>query len=1128
MRRSRAENKAYFYPNAVQASWGALLARILSRKGASKLSVAIFDSFGECEYFYSRLKYFLELGGGEFRLKVLPPLFDSSGDAAAFDALCERAGTLNAISESTGFPVPTVVLTTPEAFFDSAQAPHSSERLELRAGSNYSFDALRQKLLDFGYYNEVLCESPGQFAARGGIIDVYPVAASAPVRLDFFGELLESVRIFNPDTQLGESPLNSVRIDSVPNASSGMSSTAFDYLPQSPADWIFLEPDKLCAKFSELFSHSADGSFSKKSFCRVFRRDGDSFFGVSSLELPGDVFERAKFLKFDSADLSPYVYSDLARGIGSVRFEAENAGREKFIAKLSEWSKEGLDVFIAADNSADEELARKLYASAGRKFSAKFVKSGFGDGFMLPDFSQWRPPWQILSSDAKGAVFVSSRDIFGRGAKAELEPRRRMFSHRAQVDQLLDFSELGEGDYVVHLGHGVCRYHGLVEMDMNGAPQELIKLEFEDGAMLYLPLHKAHLLSRYIGLDKRQPKLAKLDSKSWTKVKLAAEHAALDYAAELLELQSRRATAEGCAFPPDDDWQRSFDSTFPYKETPDQLRAIDEVKSDMQSPRPMDRLLCADVGFGKTEVALRAAFKCALAGKQAAVLCPTTILCQQHFRNFRERMGTYPVVVEMLSRFRTKAECAKIKKELAEGRIDIIIATHALLADDVAFKDLALLVIDEEHRFGVKHKEKIKAMREGVDVLSMSATPIPRTLYFAMMGARSMSVIETPPKNRFPVETFVKEYSDETVKAAIEREISRGGQVFYLHNRVGTIDAAAKKLEEMFPNLRIGVGHGRMGESALERLMLDFVDGKYDVLVCTTIIESGLDIPNCNTIIIEGADKFGLAQLYQLRGRVGRFTRRAYAWLLLHRHAALVESARKRLGAIRQYNKPGAGFRIATRDLQLRGCGNLLGARQSGHIAGVGFDLYCALLKRSIALLKGEKCVGTGRANLALDFIRLGEGEKFEANLSNAENYFQEILMREIKNSAAEISKAYIPRSYIPQTQLRIDIYRRISLSASLPELEKLKLEVRDRFGKIPPCAELLFRVARVRVCAEIVGFDVLETSGDILKLGKIRAGKTEFFKLNGHFPRLTNSKAVAKLGEIENFLTNVLPGLLK
>ena len=576
-------------------------------------------------------------------------------------------------------------------------------------------------------------------------------------------------------------------------------------------------------------------------------------------------------------------------------------------------------------------------------------------------------------------------------------------------------------------------------------------------------------------MDKRHPKLSKLDSKGWAKTKSAAELATLDYAAELLEMESKREVSEGFAFAPDDDWQREFDDSFQYVETPDQIRAINEIKSDMESNRPMERLLCADVGFGKTEVAMRAAFKAAMSGKQTAVLCPTTILAQQHFRTFRERMAGYPIVIEMLSRFRTAGESAEIRRQLEQGKIDILIGTHAILSDKVHFSDLGLLVIDEEHRFGVRHKEKIKKLKSSVDVLSMSATPIPRTLYFAMMGAKKISLMETPPKNR----------------------------------------------------LRIAVGHGRMDEARLEKLMAEFVDGKFDILVCTTIIESGLDIPNCNTIIIEGADRFGLAQLYQLRGRVGRFTRRAYAWLFLHRHAALVESARKRLGAIRQYNKPGAGFRIATRDLQLRGCGNLLGAKQSGHIAGVGFDLYCALLKRSISLLKGEDASKVIYSKVAPDFVELGDSDKMRTDVSQAENYYQEIRMREAAAGSTKTLRAFISSEYIPQAQLRIDTYRKIAMADSEKELDRLEAETSDRFGKIPAEALTCCMLARRRILAQLSGIVSVETEGDVLKLRLYGAG-TNYFRINGHFPRLTKRDSLAKLSEIENFLRNVLPSLRK
>ena len=481
----------------------------------------------------------------------------------------------------------------------------------------------------------------------------------------------------------------------------------------------------------------------------------------------------------------------------------------------------------------------------------------------------------------------------------------------------------------------------------------------------------------------------------------------------------------------------------------------------------------------------------------------------------------------MLSRFRTKRESENIKRQLAEGRIDIVIGTHALLSDGVAFKDIGLLVVDEEHRFGVKHKERIKKMKEGIDVLSMSATPIPRTLYFAMMGARSISLMETPPKNRFPVETVVREYSDAAVREAVGRELARGGQVFYLHNRVATIESAAAKLRQMFPEARIAVGHGQMPESRLERLMAKFVDGEFDILVCTTIIESGLDIPNCNTIVIDSADKFGLAQLYQLRGRVGRFTRRAYAWLLLHKYAGLVESARKRLGAIRQYNKPGAGFRIATRDLQLRGCGNLLGAKQSGHIAGVGFDLYCALLKRSISLLKGEDASKVIYSKVAPDFVELGDSDKMRTDVSQAENYYQEIRMREAAAGSTKTLRAFISSEYIPQAQLRIDTYRKIAMADSEKELDRLEAETSDRFGKIPAEALTCFKLARIRILAQLSGIVSVETEGDVLKLRLYGAG-TNYFRINGHFPRLTKRDSLAKLSEIENFLRNVLPSLRK
>lgn len=1151
-----SESRRVFYPDVPQRAWAcaaaAEIARQMGTSGGGRLFAVCMESFSDCEYFHSKLRAFFDFFGFGAALKILPPI-PPSGDSKYFDMVCERVGTLNDICrlrDALGLPRPDfapagpnasgglggcrprenfVLLCTPSALADKMRGEKIFGGFEVWRGMKTSIDALREKLASMGYYNEALCEAPGQFSVRGGIVDVYPAAADRPVRLDFFGDEIESIRTFNPDTQLGDGRAERVRVDAVPGDISGADGggrpfCALDLMEGIASEWIFFEPRQVLLKNSELFS-VCEGSQAAPSFAGIFGRRENSFCGISTLALGGELFDGAELSPFSAEDLPAPEGCFTGAEIGEARFAGEREERLKFAGHVASLAAGGMEVFVSTEGDSDESMVRELFAKIGFDASKfRFARGNFGDGFAVSNFGGAVSP--KLSAGARGAVFVSAGRLIGRGTRPQLEPRRKMFSRRAQVDQALDFSELGEGDYVVHYSHGICRYHGVVGLDTNGAKQEFLKLEFEDGAYLYLPLHESHLLGRYIGLDRRVPKLSKLDGKSWTKVRTAAEHAALDYAAELLETQSKREISQGFAFPPDDDWQRAFDGAFAYVETPDQLRAIEEVKADMQKPSPMDRLLCADVGFGKTEVAMRAVFKAAMGGKQSAVLCPTTVLCQQHFRTFRERFAGFPIVVEMLSRFRSAREAAQIKEQLAAGKIDVIIGTHALLSSDVEFRDLGLLVIDEEHRFGVRHKERIKKIRQSVDVLSMSATPIPRTLYFAMMGARKISVMETPPKDRFPVETFVREYSDDVVRSAISAEIARGGQVFYLHNRVATIDAAAERLKRMFPDLRIGVGHGRMDEFRLERLMADFVEGKYDVLVCTTIIESGLDIPNCNTIIIEGADKFGLAQLYQLRGRVGRFTRRAYAWLLLHRHAALVESARKRLGAIRQYNKPGAGFRIAARDLQLRGCGNLLGARQSGHVAGVGFDLYCSLLKKSIALLKGERKAYWVRAKVSLPFIVMGEGGKSDNSLSNAETLYQEMKMKESIADNAEVAKAYIPKEYIPQTSLRVDLHRRLSQAESVAEVEDAYAQSVDRFGPVPEPAKILFLLARIRILAESNRIVSVETEASALKLGENSGGGIRYLRINGRFPRLRSKSATGRLEEIENFLRHTLPSL--
>jgi transcription-repair coupling factor (superfamily II helicase) len=761
-----------------------------------------------------------------------------------------------------------------------------------------------------------------------------------------------------------------------------------------------------------------------------------------------------------------------------------------------------------------------------------------------------------IPHSTKGLVLVTETELFGRQRPRRpgvTSAQRRLTARRAQVDQLLDFSELVEGDYVVHLQHGIAHYRGLARVEHADGVNEVISLEFDDGVTLHVPLQESHLISRYVGLGKTRPQLGRVGSGRWEKTRRAAELATIDLAAELLRVQAAREARPGHAFEPDNTWQKEFEASFPFTETRDQLRAIAETKADMERPRPMDRLICGDVGFGKTEVAIRAAFKAVQSGRQAALLVPTTVLAQQHLNTFRERMAGYPVNIEMVSRFRTRAEQNKIIAATAAGQVDILIGTHRLLQKDIAFRELGLVIIDEEQRFGVKHKETLKAMRATVDVLSMSATPIPRTLYMAMTGARDMSVIETAPVNRHPVQTIVKTYDEKIVSEAIRHEIRRGGQVFYLHNRVQTIDLVAARLRELLPDLDIGVGHGQMGEKDLERVMTDFVAGKYHVLVCTTIIESGLDIPNCNTIIIEGADRFGLSQLYQLRGRVGRFKHQAYAYLLLHRHTQLVEITRQRLNALRAHNQLGAGFRIAMRDLELRGAGNLLGPQQSGHIAGVGFELYCQLLRQSVARLKGEKQAAAIRATVKLDFVYVGEAEEgfsildsrfsigelplpsasgAAAPQSRIENRKSKIppssyaAIKAAEDAASDIVplapiQARIPISYIAETRLRIDLYRRLALTDSPAALKEIENDLRDRFGPIPGEVRALLLVTEIRIRAEQKNILSVETENTRLKCLRNTGKRDDFIMHGARFPRLSAPKPLSRLREIITLLNN-------
>jgi transcription-repair coupling factor (superfamily II helicase) len=598
---------------------------------------------------------------------------------------------------------------------------------------------------------------------------------------------------------------------------------------------------------------------------------------------------------------------------------------------------------------------------------------------------------------------------------------------------------MSPGDYVVHIEHGIGLFHGLLELTLDGVKREYLEVEYDGGDRLYVPIHQADRLSRYVGTSDRPPGLHRLGTAHWAQVKDRAKRAVEDIARDLLELYAAREVIPGYAFSPDHPWQAELEASFPYIETEDQLRAVEEIKVDMEQAKPMDRLVCGDVGYGKTEVALRAAFKAVMDHKQVAVLVPTTVLAQQHYMTFQERLKPFPVEVEMLSRFRSRGEQQEILNRLKAGLTDIVIGTHRLIQKDVAFKDLGLLVIDEEQRFGVTHKEKLKQMRTEVDVLTLTATPIPRTLYMSLTGVRDMSTIDTPPEERLPVKTHVGEYDETLIRKTILRELDRGGQVYFVHNRVQSIHLVARRLERLVPEATLAIGHGQMPEAELEQVMLDFAAGRTDILVCTSIIESGLDIPNVNTLIVNRADQFGLADLYQLRGRVGRSARRAYAYFLYDHPLRLTESARQRLQTILEASELGAGFSIAMRDLEIRGAGDLLGTRQHGHIAAVGFDLYCRLLAQAVRELREEP-----------------EGEIPSAWLDPL---------------APSVSidlplPAFIPDVYMSDSSLRLRLYRRMAGLASMDEIEDMERELTDRFGTLPGAVANLLYQLRLKVLA--------------------------------------------------------------
>ncbi len=1067
-----------------------------------------------------------------WQVRVFPEsLADSRDLREAFAASSDRLAVLSLLRATRAHataPDTLVVLTTPAALLQPvpALAEFSTRELTLVCGQALSFPGLLTQLQQLDYDSEAVCEAPGHYAVRGGLIDVYPVTANQPYRLDFFGDVLEEIREFDPVTQRSGANVARLTLAASPRVALAPSTTGLaDYL-SAGTHLAAVEPASLDEEFSAFARAGADGVAPLLARCAAV-------FGVSDLDeasalLPPGATETT----WDTESLAHHRSYPDDTLVAQERLQVEEEARHAFLRQVAGWRQAGYAVDLVAAKEGEEQRIREILAAdpALRPIRPRFLRGALNEGFRISFGPADRPrpalDWPALPRGAAGLVVVTETEIFGRQRPRRPLLNLRASAQRAQIDQLLDFSELVEGDFVVHLQHGIALYRGLTQLDTAQGLREVISLEFDDHVTLHVPLTESHLISRYVGLSKTRPQLGRIGSGRWEKARKAAERATVDLAADLLRIHAAREAQPGHAFPPDTTWQKEFEASFPFTETRDQLRAIDEAKADMERVRPMDRLICGDVGFGKTEVAIRAAFKAVQGGRQVAVLVPTTVLAQQHVNTFRERLAGYPVAVEMLSRFRTPAERAKILTATAAGQVDILIGTHRLLQADVRFRELGLVVIDEEQRFGVKHKERFKALRATVDVLAMSATPIPRTLYLALTGARDLSVIETAPTNRHPIQTIVKTYDEQIVLDAIHHEIRRGGQVFYLHNRVQTIDLVAAQLRQLLPDLTVGVGHGQMAAAELERVMTEFVAGRYQVLVCTTIIESGLDIPNCNTIIIEGADRFGLSQLYQLRGRVGRFKHQAYAYLLLHRHTRLLDIARQRLSALRQHNQLGAGFRIAMRDLELRGAGNLLGAEQSGHIVGVGFELYCQLLRQSVARLKGEKTAAAIRASVKLDFVFVGDGTGRPGATARGRHEDGYTALKDAENQAgaAPLSAitARLPTSYLAETRLRIDFYRKLALADTLPALKQIESDLRDRFGKFGEDVKALLLVTEIRIRAEQKGIVSVETEASRLKCLRSSGRHDDWVQVGTRFPRLTAPRPLLRLREIVSFLNNL------
>ena len=1034
--------------------------------GLNSSVLYIAESKEEAAYLLNDLQSLLSEGAVHFFPDSFkrPAYFD---DLQATQVL-QRSEVVNKISDKPDPKqediTPSVIVTYPEALFEKVVAPEvlAQSRIRIAKEEKLDVDFAIQVLVEYGFKRADFVYEPGQFSIRGGIVDLFSFGNELPYRIELFDDEVESIRTFDPLTQLSKQQLGFVNI--VPNLNTRFGQdqkvSLFQVLPAKTVLWIkdfqfLLDRLQYCFEKAEQFAGQVT-ALDREELREIFR---DRAF-LYPHEVIEDVTGHAIVFTEKQQKLTPLI----SHQPPVLKFQAKpqpsfNKNFDLLIRHLHDNQASGYESFIFSDNT--KQLAR--LQSIFKELKAKV---------------QWHPVEQALSAgfidEELKLICLTDHQIFQRFHQYKL---RTGFSKEQALNVRL-LRELRPGDFVTHIDHGVGKYSGLQKIEIGGQNQEAVRLVYKNNDILYVSIHSLHKISKYIGKDGEQPQLSKIGSDAWKQLKARTKKKIKDIAAELIKLYARRRAADGHAFPPDGYLQNELEASFMYEDTPDQYKATLDVKADMEKDYPMDRLICGDVGFGKTEIAIRAAFKAVTDGKQAAVLVPTTILALQHWRTFTDRLAEFPVTVEYVNRFRTARQKREIFEQLESGKIDIIIGTHALLNKAVKFKDLGLLVVDEEQKFGVAAKEKLRALQVNVDTLTLTATPIPRTLQFSLMAARDMSILRTPPPNRQPIHTEIRVFDDELIRDALYYEVHRGGQVFFVHNRVSDLPKMVEMLRRLCPDVDIAMAHGQMESDQLEKVLVEFIDRKHDVLVCTNIIETGLDIPNANTIIINRADMFGLSDLHQLRGRVGRSNVKAFCYLFAPPMSVLTHDARKRLRTIEEFSELGSGFQVAMRDLDIRGAGNLLGAEQSGFIADIGYETYQKILDEAIQELK--------------------------------ETTFKDLFKEEISKKGAYVRdvtietdvEMLIPDEYVSNTQERLSLYTQLDDIEDEAGIESFAKMLEDRFGNLPKQVSFLFQALRLRWLCKKLGFERLILKGGKLRCYFIGDPQSSFYETD-HFNKL-------------------------